>query len=74
MCEDIPCAKVPSGALDREIESIDDARDGALRSGDTTLQSGKGSMGGSELVPARTPSSYLFVGAQLEKSADARSQ
>ncbi len=29
MCEDIPCAKVcPSGALDREIESIDDA-DGA---------------------------------------------
>ncbi len=30
MCEDIPCAKVcPSGALDREIESIDDARMGA---------------------------------------------
>lgn len=29
MCEDIPCAKVcPSGALDREIESIDDARMG----------------------------------------------
>lgn len=29
MCEDIPCAKVcPSGALDREIESIDDSRMG----------------------------------------------
>ena len=29
MCEDIPCAKVcPSGALDREIESIDDVRMG----------------------------------------------
>lgn len=31
MCEDIPCAKVcPSGALDREIESIDDARMGLV--------------------------------------------
>lgn len=29
MCEDIPCAKVcPSGALDRDIESIDDSRMG----------------------------------------------
>lgn len=29
MCEDIPCAKVcPSGALDREIASIDDSRMG----------------------------------------------